>query len=240
MRRERGGAGRSGSIGFLSRALKCRDNELTAALEALGLKLPGASGEPPIQVDLAGGTWWMYRDQRGGIWINQRNARNDGRRQEQGQGEAEAPAGGESGPASAGAPVPAETPASGEAPAFAPSEEGATARPAPSAPDSGQAAAVLAASRLLLKPTKTGGVAGETGRLAETVGKSTEDFVAALVGAGLVVPEKPREKPVFVEHAGEIFWLNKNGKGELWLNAKASKFAGGGNGESKPRGRRSR
>ena len=27
------------------------------------------------------------------------------------------------------------------------------------------------------------------------------------------------------EHAGEIFWFNKNAKGELWLNAKASKFA---------------
>ena len=30
---------------------------------------------------------------------------------------------------------------------------------------------------------------------------------------------------MFVEHAGEIFWLNKNAKGELWLNAKASKYA---------------
>jgi hypothetical protein len=41
----------------------------------------------------------------------------------------------------------------------------------------------------------------------------------------LKVPEKAREKPVFAEHAGEIFWLNRNAKGELWLNAKASKFA---------------
>jgi len=39
------------------------------------------------------------------------------------------------------------------------------------------------------------------------------------------VPEKAREKPVFVEHAGEIFWLNRNARGELWLNAKASKFS---------------
>ena len=48
--------------------------------------------------------------------------------------------------------------------------------------------------------------------------------MTALLAAGLKVPEKPREKPVFVEHAGEIFWLNKNAKGELWVNAKASKF----------------
>ena len=39
------------------------------------------------------------------------------------------------------------------------------------------------------------------------------------------MPDKAREKPVFVEHAGEIFWFNRNAKGELWLNAKASKYA---------------
>jgi hypothetical protein len=50
-------------------------------------------------------------------------------------------------------------------------------------------------------------------------------LLAALTGAGLKVPEKPREKPVLVEHTGEILWLNRNAKGELWLNAKASKLA---------------
>jgi len=81
--------------------------------------------------------------------------------------------------------------------------------------------------RLLLTETKPGGFSGKTDRLAEQLGKSPDDFVAALVVAGLKVPEKAREKPVFVEHAGEIFWLNKNAKDELWLNAKASKYADG-------------
>ena len=84
---------------------------------------------------------------------------------------------------------------------------------------------VLAAVRLLLKETKTGSFSGKSDRVAEELGKSTDDLVAALVAAGLKVPEKPREKPVFVEHAGEIFWFNRNAKGELWLNAKASKYA---------------
>jgi hypothetical protein len=245
MRRERGGAGRSGSISFLCRALKCRDNELGAALEALGLKLPEGA-EPPVQVDLAGGTWWLYRDQRGGIWINQRSLRQDGRRQgpDPGAGEAGAPSEGTGSSGGEGsAPSPADL--SSEAPA-APSPGSETgespAPPSSSSAPSDPATAVLAAARLLLKPTKTGGVAAVIGRLAETVNKTSEEFLAALVGAGLVVPEKPREKPVFVEHAGEIFWLNKNVKGELWLNAKASKFAQGSSGgeERKPRGRRSR
>jgi hypothetical protein len=85
----------------------------------------------------------------------------------------------------------------------------------------------LSAVRLLLKETKTGGFAGKLERVAEELGQSPADLRAVLEALGLRVPEKSREKPVFVEHAGEIFWLNKNAKDELWLNAKASKFAGG-------------
>jgi hypothetical protein len=75
--------------------------------------------------------------------------------------------------------------------------------------------------------SRTGAVAGQLERLAEELSKSPEDFLATLVAAGLKVPDKSREKPVFVPHAGEIFWLNRNAKDELWLNAKASKFAEG-------------
>jgi hypothetical protein len=57
-------------------------------------------------------------------------------------------------------------------------------------------------------------------------------MLAMLTAAGLVVPERPREKPVFVEHRGEIFWFNRNAKGELWLNAKGSKFVEKSAGES--------
>jgi hypothetical protein len=63
------------------------------------------------------------------------------------------------------------------------------------------------------------------GRVAAQLGKSTEELLAALIGAGLKVPAKAREKPTFAGHAGEIFWLNRNASGELWLNAKVSKFA---------------
>jgi hypothetical protein len=91
--------------------------------------------------------------------------------------------------------------------------------PPPPAP-----ANVLSGVRLLLKETKTGGFAGKLDRVAENLEKSPEELLAALLNAGLKAPEKAREKPVFVEHAGEIFWLNLNAKEELWVNAKASKF----------------
>jgi len=100
----------------------------------------------------------------------------------------------------------------------APAADNAGATPAPGH--------VLAVVRLLLKETKTGAVAGKVDRLADELGKPPADFLAGLTGAGLVVPAKAKDKPVFIEHAGEIFWLNKNAKDELWLNAKASKFSG--------------
>jgi len=77
----------------------------------------------------------------------------------------------------------------------------------------------------LLKEIRPGSFAMELSALAQQLSKSNDDFLAVLVGTGLKVPQKPREKPVFVEHAGEIFWLNRNAKDELWLNAKVSKYS---------------
>ena len=113
------------------------------------------------------------------------------------------------------------------APAVAPiaATEALPVTPASDTPAAPSGNTVLAAVRLLMKETRTGGFSGKLDRVAEELKKSAEDLLAALVGAGLKVPEKAKEKPVFVEHAGEIFWFNKNAKEELWLNAKASKFA---------------
>jgi hypothetical protein len=189
MRRNRHEPGGSGSLSFLSRALKCPEPTLLEGFVALGLKPLENPGEAPVHVTIGSEIWYLNRDSRGGVWINARERKDEAQA---------APA------ASAdGAPSPA---------------------PEAAAPAPGN---VLAATRLLLKETKTGAVAAPLERLASELGKSPDDILAALTGSGLKVPEKPREKPVFVEHAGEIFWINRNAKGELWLNAKASKYADG-------------
>ena len=41
-----------------------------------------------------------------------------------------------------------------------------------------------------------------------------------LATAGLNLPATPKDKPTFAEHGGELFWLNANAKGQVWLNAK--------------------
>jgi hypothetical protein len=215
MRHNRGAPGGSGSVGFLSRALKCRESDLTAGFTALGLGLPETGNESPPPVAIGDRLWRLDRDSRGGIWIHDRPVKT-------GEGPSDAE-------------TPPAAPATGYITPTGPADSGV--------PESGPGPvpaldSVLPALRLLLKETRTGAMAGEVGRLAETLGKDAEAVLGALVAIGLKVPEKPREKPVFVEHAGEIFWLNRNAKGELWLNAKASKFSGddaGKDGDDRPR-----
>ena len=215
MRRGRGGW--SGSIGYLARAVRHSEADLSAALATLGLQLPVAGGEKPAPVEVGELSYWLNKDGRGGVWINvevrkkaesgERKAESAGQTSDVGsqQSESGKPQTEDGGPKT-------ETPAP-QLETSNPLLETAAATP-------------LTAVRLLLKPTKTGSFAGSIGFLAQALGKGEEEFIAALMGAGLKVPEKAREKPVFAEHAGEIFWFNKNAKGELWLNAKASKFAG--------------
>jgi hypothetical protein len=215
MRRNRRGQGGSGSMSFLSRALKCREADLMAAFSTLGLALPENPSDKPISAEIGESVWWLNKDQRGGIWINGREKTDE---------------------ADASESMPA-TPAA--------SEGGAQSAPAtaPTSENGAPSAAIFSTVRPLLKETKTGGFAGKVDRLAEELGKSSDDFMASLIAAGVKVPEKAREKPVFVEQAGEIFWLNKNAKNELWLNAKASKFSkdegGGESGESGEGGKKS-
>ncbi len=224
MRRNRRGPGGSGSASFLARALRTNEAELTAAFAALGLVVPATSADKPVDVEIAGDIWWLNKDSRGGLWINGREKRD---------GEQPKPAVATA-PAAENAPtenVPAEK--ANIAPEPIPAAEAANASDTPPAPPaasgpSAEAGNVFSAIRGVLKETRTGSVAGKLERVAGEVGQSPEDLTAALVGAGLKVPEKAREKPVFVEHAGEIFWFNRNAKGELWVNAKASKFSDGG------------
>jgi hypothetical protein len=215
MRRNRRGPGGSGSFSFLARALKSTEADLSAAFTTLGLVLPANPADKPTYAELDGDLWWLNQDSRGGIWIN-------GREKKEGETAA-----------NASAPAPNEfaptTPAPGPT-ATTPAAPAAQVEPMPLAtglepPSTTQPENVFPAVRLLLKETKTGSVAGKLERVAEELGKSADELLSALTGAGLKVPEKSREKPIFVEHAGEVFWLNKNAKDEIWLNAKTSKFS---------------
>jgi hypothetical protein len=185
MRRNRRGAGLSGSVSYLARALSAEPQALVAAFGALGLVPPPQADGKPVFVEISGFVYWLNEDKNGQIWINAREKREGDKSQTD------------------------RTPA-------APPDE-LPLEPAATAPDA--EARTLPAAASSVSPLAA------VGRIAAQLGKSTEELLAALIGAGMKVPAKAREKPTFAEHAGEIFWLNQNTSGELWLNAKVSKFA---------------
>lgn len=251
MRRNRRGRGWSGSTSYLSRALRHQEAELMEAFAKVGLTLPDDPQAKPVFVELNGFLYWLNRGQGGQTWINAREKRAG---EQPGVGdEADAVAGGEGEqPVPPAAPVapsepPAAAPAAIEGVAAAegasepsvgtpPVEAAATAaEPAAAADDS-----VFARIRPHFTKNKRGAsFSAAPGALAETLGVSQADLVDALVKAGLSVPENEEAKPVFAEHAGEIFWFNRNAKDELWLNAKAKPARKAGSGRSGGRSRKS-
>ena len=202
MRRNHRGHGWSGSFPYLTKALKIDEAQLLAELGQFGVKLPAEGETKPVLATEGEFVFWLNKNQRGEIWINAQLGRDMERPVAPPALAAEA-----AGPAiTAAAPA---LPAAGSAPL----EPVPVTAPPPEN--------TLAAVRLLMQPKKRGeGVTAQVEDLASQLEKSAEQLFAALAQAGLVVPESPKAKPAFAEHGGEIFWLNVNAKGQVWLNAK--------------------
>jgi hypothetical protein len=192
MRRNRRGPGFSGSINFLTKALKHGEDVLTEALAAVGLVPAADADSKPSFVEHAGELYWLKQDARGGLWINCKEA--DKKKAKTSKKAAKT-----------------EEPSTDEAAA----EESGEPAPVPSAN-------AVPALRLLLKPKSRGtGVAATIEALAEELGKAAGDILDVLTQAGLSVPETAKDKPAFIELGDEILWINRNARTDtLWLNAK--------------------
>lgn len=220
MRRNRRGHGWSGSFGFLTKALKTDEAGLLAQLAEQGLKIKEDGAEKPLFHEEGDFLYWMDKNQRGEIWINARKNRGGPK----GDGSDAAEGGDEPAESGAREAPAAETPAA-PAPEAAPAAEAAPVAETASAPQTERVRAdVLEALRLLLQPKKRGeGFTAKIDDLSTQLGRPAIEILEALVGAGLNVPDDAKTKPTFGERNGEIFWLNRNAKGDLWLNAKDAK-----------------
>lgn len=213
MRRNRRGHGWSGSFSYLTKALKLDQAQLLEAVAGFGLRLGG--GTEPVLAEEGSFTYWLNQNSNGEIWVNAEEKRGDR------------------------AAVPGATPVT----AVAASVDGASpsipVQPAPADPESVPVAAkvlppenTLTAVRLLMQPKKRGeGLTAAVSELAAKLEKTDEQLMATLGSAGLHLPDSPKGKPTFAEHGGEIFWLNANAKGQVWVNAKQAAA-------KKPRGKK--
>jgi len=210
MRRNRRGHGMSGSFPYLIKALKTDEAGLLAQLAEHGVVI--AESGQPAEVQSGDFIYWLNKNQRGEIWINAELKR---RGKEQ-AAESKAPA--PETVSTEGSAQAADSSSSAAAPAAEPAAPVVEPAPEASAPAADH---TLAAVRLLMEPKKRGeGVTALVSELAEKLAKTPEVLTAALAAAGLQLPETPKGKPTFAEHGGEVFWLNANAKGQVWLNAK--------------------
>ena len=46
------------------------------------------------------------------------------------------------------------------------------------------------------------------------------DIIGALEECGFVLPEDEDSKPAYLDYDGDLFWVNINRRGELWINTK--------------------
>ncbi len=207
MRRNRRGNGWSGSFSYLTKALKLDQAQLLTAVGEFGLRLGG--GTEPVLADEGSFTYWLNQNANGEIWINAEEKRGD-----------RAPA-----PSVAGEVQSSETPvvaAVADAPiSGAPEVQATMEAPASEPARVLPAENTLTAVRLLMSAKKRGeGFTAPLAELAEKLEKTEEQVLAVLGSAGLHLPESPKAKPTFAEHGGEIYWLNANAKGQVWVNAK--------------------
>jgi hypothetical protein len=231
MRRNRRSPGVSGSISFLSRALKQSEQEFTATLVEVGFIVPSGPNDRPAPLDIGNWSYWLNQDGRGGLWINGRK-RSERDRGAPAATATAAPAAGVSAEAAPASPAAAEGGSPGSAPqaepsttaAVAPAEAAPAAVPASSptaaAPVSGEALLTDLRSRLETKPR--GGAAASVTDLAAALGRSEADLLAALAAAGVAAPSEDGGKSEPVDLADEHLWLEKGAKdGVLRLQAKA-------------------
>ena len=211
MRRNRRGQGWSGSFSYLTKALKLDQAQLLEAVGEFGLRLAG--GKEPVLADEGGFTYWLNQNSNGEIWINAEEKRGE-RTSAPAATVPESARGEEAGTATTSAePMAAET-ATAESVSPERSVQSSSVRTLPSEN-------ILTAVRILMQPKKRGeGMTATLSELGEKLEKSDEQLLAILGTAGLQLPETPKGKPTFAEHGGEIFWLNANAKGQVWINAK--------------------
>jgi hypothetical protein len=213
MRRNRRGHGWSGSFSYLTKALKLDQAQLLEAVGEFGLRLAG--GKEPVCADEGGFSYWLNQNSNGEIWINAEEKRGE-------RAAAAASATPVAEPASIGAdtpPAPATAPTTLESKGAESTSPGPSVQPSPAKTLPSEN--ILTAVRILMQPKKRGeGVTASLSELAEKLEKSDEQLLAILGTAGLQLPETPKGKPTFAEHGGEIFWLNANAKGQVWINAK--------------------
>lgn len=246
MRRNQRGPGQAVAIDYLSKRWDQREDDIVGALVECGLTVPETDESAIDYFEFDGDLYWLNRNQRGQLFLNVREKPRPVFRIAQAKKlAADDPAAVElaAEAAAAAAKKPENEnrrgdrdrdrdrdrnrdrqPQGGEPKAAAPAEAAPTVpgEPLPAGE------ALLDKIRPHMRRNRRGpGFSGSTGYLAKALKQPEADLVAALAGLGLVAAEQANAKPEPVEIGGNVYWLNKDGRGGIWINGHERRHGAG-------------
>jgi len=218
LRKNPKGLGESAAIEFIAKKWDQDPTDVLGALEECGLEVPDTEDANPIYFDFEGDLFWLNVNNRGQLFINVREkprpkfkttkmkrvadddpAAEDLREEHAAEKERREKK--------------AEAKAAREAAA---AEEAAkSAEPLP------EGVGLLELLKGKMRRNRRGpGMSGSISFLAKALKHPPEALLAALAAIDLAAPEDKDAKPVFVEHAGELFWMKQDARGGVWINCK--------------------
>ncbi|AWI09854.1 hypothetical protein CKA38_11875 [Ereboglobus luteus] len=251
MRNNQKGPGQSVAVDYLVKRWQLPERDIVGALKECGLTIPEAEDAKPEYFEFEDDLYWVNRNNRGQLFINtrekpqpkfrtvpatplspddpayaelaaeraeekarveKRNAERAARAEEAAKRRAERQeASAKEASSEESAPAGSDTENSDQKTAITPADVG------PDAP-------ILERIRPKMRRNRHGpGISGSVGFLARALETTDEELTAALTDLGLQIPAAPNEKPTFVEIGTSLYWLNKDNRGNIWINARDNK-----------------
>ncbi|GAB1488566.1 hypothetical protein MASR2M8_10110 [Opitutaceae bacterium] len=245
MRRNQRGPGQAVAIDYLSKRWEQREDDIVGALIECGLTVPETDESAIEYFEFDGDLYWLNRNQRGQLFLNVREKPRPVFRVAQAKKlAADDPAAVElaAEAAAAAAKKPENENRRGDrdrdrernrdrqSQQGGESKAAASVEVAPIVPGEPLPAgeALLDKIRPLMRRNRRGpGFSGSTGYLAKALKHPEAELVAALAALGLVVAEQANAKPEPVEIGGNVYWLNKDGRGGVWINGHEKRHGAG-------------
>jgi hypothetical protein len=248
MRRNQRGPGMSVGTDYLAKKWDQSEDDIKGALVECGFVLPADEDSRAEYVEYDGDLYWLNINRRGELWINTKEkprplfrhvkaTRIEQPPEEPKPEPVHAPAADqaaarphfeprprreEPAPAAPAATAPTDgAVASPEAPAETAAAPAASPAPEASSNPLPSGAELLNKIRPHMRRNRRGpGGSGSASFLARALRRSEAEITAAFNSLGLTLPPNPNDKPILVEFGAEIWWLNQDSRGGVWINGR--------------------